>query len=67
MALSPPRRRIAHNVFLMRTDLSDIPTRTVPNPNARMRTADDSWTRNTPDPAETGETILVERREIPGV
>ena len=51
----------------MRTDLSDIPTRTVPNPNARMRTADDSWTRNTPDPAETGETVLVERREIPGV
>ena len=34
---------------------------------ARMRTADDSWTRNTPDHAETGETVLVERREIPGV
>lgn len=56
----------AYNVFLMHTDLSDIPPRTLPNPNARMRTTDDSWTRNTPDPAETGETVLVERRPLPG-
>ena len=56
----------AYNVFLMRTDLSDIPPRTFPNPRARVRTVDDSWTRNTPDPAETGETVLVERRPLPG-
>ena len=56
----------AYNVFLMRTDLSDIPPRNFPNPNARMRATDDSWIRNTPDPAETGETVLVERRPIPG-
>lgn len=55
----------AYNVFLMRTDLNQIPARTLPNPNARMRTADDSWTRDTADPAETGETRLVERRPIP--
>lgn len=56
----------AYNVFLMRTDLSTIQPRNVPAPGARMRTTDDSWTRNTPDPAETGETVLVERRPLPG-
>ncbi|MBB1041935.1 DUF4185 domain-containing protein [Dietzia sp. DQ11-44] len=56
----------AYNVFLMKTDLNRIPARTLPDPNARMRTADDSWTRDTPDPAETGETVLVERLPIPG-
>ncbi|MFN3340017.1 MAG: DUF4185 domain-containing protein [Dietzia sp.] len=56
----------AYNVFLMKTDLNRIPARTLPDPNARMRTADDSWTRDTPDPAETGETVLVDRLPIPG-
>ncbi|MFN3602659.1 MAG: DUF4185 domain-containing protein [Dietzia sp.] len=56
----------AYNVFLMKTDLNQIPERTLPNPNARMRVADDSWSRDTPDPAETGETVLVERLPIPG-
>lgn len=55
----------AYNVFLMRTDLTQIPPRTLPDARARMRTTDDSWTRNTPDPADTGETVLVERRPIP--
>lgn len=55
----------AYNVFLMRTDLTQIPPRILPDARARMRTTDDSWTRNTPDPADTGETVLVERRPIP--
>ena len=55
----------AYNVFLMRTDLTQIPPRTLPDARARMRTTDDSWTRNTPDPADTGETVLIERRPIP--
>ncbi|WP_413464399.1 DUF4185 domain-containing protein [Dietzia sp. PP-33] len=55
----------AYNVFLMKTDLNQIPARALPNPAARMRVSDDSWTRDTPDPAETGETVLVERRPIP--
>ncbi len=55
----------AYNVFLMKTDLSKIPARSLPDPDARMRGTDDSWTRDTPDPAETGETRLVERRPIP--
>jgi hypothetical protein len=55
----------AYNVFLMKTDLSTLPERILPDPNARMRVTDDSWTRDTPDPAETGETVLVERRPIP--
>ena len=55
----------AYNVFLMKTDFAQLPERTAPSPNARMRTADDSWTRDTPDPAETGETVLVDRIPIP--
>lgn len=55
----------AYNVFLMRTDLNQIPARTLPAADSRMRVADNSWTANTPDPAETGETVLVERRPIP--
>ena len=55
----------AYNVFLMKTDLNRIPERTLPDPGARMRVADDSWLRDTPDPADTGETVLVERRPIP--
>ncbi|MDV8001738.1 DUF4185 domain-containing protein [Rhodococcus sp. IEGM 1408] len=55
----------AYNVFLMKTDLTKIPPRTLPGANARMRTMDDSWTRNTPDPADTGETVLVDRLPIP--
>ncbi|UVE97062.1 DUF4185 domain-containing protein [Dietzia sp. B32] len=55
----------AYNVFLMRTDLTQIPTRTLPDARARMQTSDDSWTRNTPDPADTGETVLVDRLPIP--
>lgn len=52
----------AYNVFLMRTDLAQIRERTLPDPRARM--SDDSWTRDTADPADTGETRLVERRPI---
>ena len=55
----------AYNVFLMKTDLNLLRERTLPDPNARMRVADDSWTRDTPDPAETGETVLVDRLPIP--
>lgn len=55
----------AYNVFLMKTDLTKIPARTLANPNARIRATDDSWTRNTPDPADTGETVLVDRLPIP--
>lgn len=55
----------AYNVFLMRTDLTTIPPRNPVDPNARTRTTDDSWTRNTPDPADTGETVLVDRLPIP--
>ena len=55
----------AYNVFLMKTDLNQIPARTLPGATTRMRVADDSWTRDTPDPAETGETVLVDRLPIP--
>ena len=55
----------AYNVFLMKTDLARVPDRTAPDPRARMRGADDSWTRDTPDPAHTGETVLVDRIPIP--
>ncbi|WP_255584385.1 DUF4185 domain-containing protein [Dietzia sp. ANT_WB102] len=55
----------AYNVFLMKTDLSKLQTRRPPDPNSRMRTADDSWTRDTPDPADTGETVLVDTIPIP--
>ena len=55
----------AYNVFLMKTDLRQVPARTLPDPNARMRTSDDSWTRDTADPADTGETVLVDRLPIP--
>ncbi|WP_010542535.1 DUF4185 domain-containing protein [Dietzia alimentaria] len=55
----------AYNVFLMKTDLSKVPARSLPDPNARMRTMDDSWTRDTPDPADTGETVLVDTIPIP--
>lgn len=55
----------AYNVFLMKSDLNKIPARTLPDPNARARTSDNSWTRDTADPAETGETILVDRLPIP--
>lgn len=55
----------AYNVFLMKTDLAGIPQRTAPSAMARMQTTDDSWTRDTPDPADTGETVLVDRQPIP--
>ena len=55
----------AYNVFLMKTDLSKVPARSLPDPNARMRGADDSWTRDTPDPADTGETVLVDTIPLP--
>ncbi|MFC4756104.1 DUF4185 domain-containing protein [Dietzia aurantiaca] len=55
----------AYNVFLMKTDLDELPARTAPSAAARMRAADDSWTRDTPDPADTGETVLVDRIPLP--
>lgn len=48
----------AYNVFLMRTDLSTIEPRIAPHPRARMGIADDSWTRDSADPADTGETVV---------
>lgn len=54
----------AYNVFLMRTDLTNLPPRTAPDAAARARTTDDSWLRDTPDPAVTGETTLVDRIPI---
>ena len=48
----------AYNVFLMRTDLSTIEPRTPAGARARSATADDSWLRDTPDPAVTGETVV---------
>ena len=55
----------AYNVFLMKTDLDQLPNRTAPSSQARMRGADDSWTRDTPDPADTGETVLVDTIPLP--
>lgn len=53
----------AYNVFLMKTDLTQIAARPLPHPKARM--SDDAWARDTADPAATGGTRLVERRPIP--
>lgn len=55
----------AYNVFLMKTDLDQLPDRTAPSAQSRMRVADDSWTRDTPDPADTGETVLVDTIPLP--
>ena len=55
----------AYNVFLMKTDLAALPDRIPPSTMARMRGADDSWTRDTPDPADTGETVLVDTIPLP--
>ena len=52
----------AYNVFLMKTDLRELPARSLPDP--RMRGAD-TWTPDSPDPADTGETVLVDRIPIP--
>lgn len=57
--------RDAYNVFLTKTDLDRIPARKLSDPGARMRTTDDSWNRDTTDPADTGETRLIERRPLP--
>ncbi|WP_299020431.1 DUF4185 domain-containing protein [uncultured Dietzia sp.] len=55
----------AYNVFLMKSDLSELAPRTPGSETSRARVADDSWTRDTPDPADTGETVLVDRIPIP--
>lgn len=52
----------AYNVFLMKTDVRELPQRSLPDP--RMRGAD-TWTPDSPDPAVTGETVLVDRIPIP--
>ncbi|MBB1049058.1 DUF4185 domain-containing protein [Dietzia cercidiphylli] len=55
----------AYNVFLMKSDLDQLLDRSTPPAQSRLRVADDSWTRDTPDPADTGETVLVDKIPLP--
>ena len=57
-----PEPIVTLNEESLKTDLRELPARSLPDP--RMRGAD-TWTPDSPDPADTGETVLVDRIPIP--